>query len=104
MSCSLRYSHLFVVVTTNESLIPSQVPNENLTSYSSASMNMYITAVVRNMSGDQWEKEIVIGNNSNNTHNQVMYRNAPLNKENTYYVFVRAYADSHSPSVSVSSK
>ena len=84
--------------------MPSQVPDDDLVGYSSASMNMYITAVVRNMSGNQWEKEIVIGDNSNDTHNQVMYRNAPLNKENTYYVFVRAYAYSHSPSVSVSSK
>lgn len=101
MSYSLHYRHLFVVVTTDENLIPSQVPDDDLVDYSSASMNMYITAVVRNMSGDQWEKEIVIGDNSNDTHDQVTYYNVPLDKENTYYVFVRAYAYSHTQSVSV---
>ena len=102
--CSLHYSHLFVVVTTNKDLTPSQVPNNDLVSYSSESVNMYITTVVRNMSGDQWEKEIVIGNMSNYTHNQVMYYNAPLDKDNIYYIFVRAYAYSHNESVSGSTK
>ena len=104
VSCSLHYSHLFVIVTINENLMPSQVPDDDLVGYSCASMNMYITAVVHNMGGDQWEKEIVIGDNSNDTHDQVMYRNTPLDNENTYYVFVRAYAYSHSQSVSVSNK
>ena len=100
---AMSHRHLFVVVTTNNSLIPSQVPDRNLAGYGSETMNMYITAVVYNMSGDQWDKEIVIGNKSNYTHGQVMYYNAPLDKDNTYYIFVRAYAYSHNESVSVSS-
>ena len=104
MSCCLYYRHLFVVVTTNKDLTPSQVPDGDLVGYSSELVNMYVTTVVRNMSGDQWEKEIVIGNMSNYTHDQVMYYNAPLDKDNTYYIFVRAYAYSHNESVSVSTK
>ena len=102
MPCFLSHSHLFVVVTTNGRVIPSQVSNDDLKSYSSESLNMYITTVVRNMSGDQWEKELVIGNKSNYTHDdQVKYYNAPLNKGNTYYLFVRAYAYDHTDSVSL---
>ena len=98
----LSRSRLFVVVTTDGDVRPSQVSNDDLKSYSSGSLNMYITAVVRNMSGDQWEKELVIGNKSNYTDDdQVKYYNAPLDKERTYYIFVRAYAYDHTESVSL---
>ena len=96
-----QYSHLFVVVTTDENVIPSQVSDDKLARHSESVNMMYITAVVRNMSGDQWEKEIVIGNKSNSSYNEVLYYNAPLDKQLTYYTFVRAYAYSHSASVSV---
>ena len=89
-------------MTTNGSLLPSQVPDDKLDNYDSGRLlNMYITTVVRNMSGDQWEKVLVIGNRNNFTHDQVKYYNAPLNKDNTYYLFVRAYAYDHTESVSL---
>ena len=75
------------------------VPDRELVSFNESDRMMYITTVVRNMSGDQWEKEIVIGNRSNYTLAGKRYYNAPLNKDNTYYLFVRAYAYSHNDSV-----
>lgn len=93
------FSHLFVVVTTNATTVPLTVPDRELVSFSESDKMMYITTVVRNMSGDQWEKKIVIGNGSNFALDEKTYYNAPLNKDNTYYIFVRAYAYNHSPSV-----
>ena len=97
---SLHYSHLFVVLTTNQNLLPSQVSDDDLVSHSKSANMMYITAVIHNMSGDQWEKEIIIGDESNDVYDGVIYYNAPLNKDLTYYTFVRAYAYSHNASVS----
>ena len=88
-------------MTTNQSLVPSQVPDDGLVSYNGGSVNtVYVTAVVLNMSGDQWEKEIVIGDETIDSHNGVTYYNAPLDKDHEYYMFVRAYAYSHNKSVS----
>ena len=87
-------------MTTDQTTVPIQVPDSNLVSYSESDKKMYVTAVVRNMSGDQWEKKIVIGNGGNITEAGINYYNAPLNKDNTYYLFVRAYAFNHSDSVS----
>jgi len=87
-------------VTTNQNLVPSQVPDGDLVGHSVSGNLTYITAVVRNMSGDQWEKEIVIGDKSNYDYDGVTYYNAPLDKDLTYYTFVRAYAYSHNASVS----
>lgn len=100
MIAFLYCSHLFVIVTTNKTIVPNQVPDSDLVSYSKSDKLMYVTAVVRNMSGDQWEKKIVIGNGRNVTGvGKEYYYNAPLNKDNTYYIFVRAYAFNHSDSV-----
>ena len=82
-------------------MIPTQVPDDNLVRHSESVNMMYVTAVVYNMSGDQWEKEIVIGNKSNFTHNNAAYYNAPLDKDLSYYIFVRAYAYSHNKPVSL---
>ena len=80
--------------------MPMEVPDAELVSFTESDRMMYITSVVRNMSGDQWEKNIVIGSGSNSTlPGGKKYYNAPLNKNNTYYIFVRAYAYSHSDSV-----
>ena len=88
-------------MTTDSNLDPSQVPDDELGSYNSGSVNtMYVTAIVRNMSGDQWEKELVIGDGTIDPHNGVNYYNAPLDKDHEYYMFVRAYAYSHNKSVS----
>ena len=76
-----------------------EVPDTELVSFTESDRMMYVTTVVRNMSGDQWEKNIVIGNGSNFTLAGKKYYNAPLDKNNTYYIFVRAYAYSHSDSV-----
>ena len=91
--------HLFVVVTTDGATVPTRVPDNDLVSFSESDRLMYITTVIRNMSGDQWEKMIVIGNGSNTTEAGKMYYNAPLDKSLTYYMFVRAYAYSHTDSV-----
>ena len=88
-------------MTTSQSLVPYQVPDNELVGYNGGSINtMYVTAVVYNMSGDQWTKEIVIGDESIYTHNRVTYYNTPLDKDFTYYMFTRAYAYSHNKLVS----
>jgi len=95
----LCYSHSFVVVTTDQSVIPYQVPDSDLVSYNKSKM-MYVAAVVCNFNGDQQEKEIIIGDGSSYIYNGIMYYNAPLNKEVTYYLFVRAYSFNNFTSVS----
>ena len=88
----LCYSHLFVVVTINQSVIPYQVADSDLVSYNESVNMMYVAAVVRNMSGDQWIKRIVIGDGSSYHYNGTIYYNAPLIKGNVYYAFMRAYS------------
>ena len=96
----LFYSHLVVVVTTDQSVIPYKVPDNDLLSYNESMNNMYVTAVVYNASGDQWEKKIVIGNGNMYNYKGMMYYNAPLDKSFVYYSFVRAYSYNHNDSVS----
>lgn len=96
---SFCYRHLFVVVTTDGTTVPTQVPDNELVSFSESDTLMYVTTVIRNMSGDQWEKMIVIGNESITTEAGKTYYNAPLDKNYMYYMFVRAYAYSHNDSV-----
>ena len=82
-------------------MVPTQIPDDELVHYNCGSVNtMYVTAIVGNMSGDQWEKEIVIGDETIDSHNGLTYYNAPLDKDLTYYIFIRAYAYSHNKSVS----
>ena len=88
----LCYSHLFVVVTTDQSVIPYQVADSDLVSYNESVNMMYVAAVVSNMSGDQWINRIVIGDGSSYHYNGMIYYNAPLIKDNVYYTFVRAYS------------
>ena len=89
-------------MTTNKDLVLTQIPDDELVNCDCGSVNtMYITAVVGNMSGDQWEQQIVIGDETIDSHNGVTYYNAPLDKELTYYVFIRAYAYSHNKTVSI---
>ena len=88
-------------MTTNKDLVPTQIPDDELVNYNCGSVNtMYVTAIVGNMSGDQWEQEIMVGDETIDSHNGVTYYNAPLDKDLTYYVFIRAYAYSHNKSVS----
>ena len=87
-------------MTTDQSIIPSKVPDNDLVDYNESMNNMYVTAVVYNASGDRWEKEIVIGNGSMYDLNGMVYYNAPLNKSFVYYSFVRAYSFNHNDSVS----
>ena len=88
----LCYSHLFVVVTTDQSVIPYQVADSDLVSYNESVNMMYVTAVVSNISGGQWIKSIATGDGSSYHYNGMIYYNAPLIKGNTYYAFVRAYS------------
>ena len=88
----LCYSHLFVVVTTDQSVIPYQVADSDLVSYNESMNMMYVVAVVSNISGDQWIKRIVIGDGSSYHYNGMIYYNAPLIRGNVYYLFVRAYS------------
>ena len=97
----LCYSHLFVVVTTDQSVIPYQVADSDLVSYNESVNMMYVAAVVSNTSGDQWIKRIVIGDGSSYHYNGMIYYNAPLIKGNVYYAFVRAYSSSSTDSVSL---
>ena len=86
-------------MTTNKDLVPSQVPDDELVSYNGVN-TMYVTAIVSNIRGDQWEKEIVVGDDAIDSHNGVTYYNVPLDKDLTCYIFIRAYAYSHNKSVS----
>ena len=88
----LCYSHLFVVVTTKQSIVPYQVPDSDIVSYNE-SVNMYVTTVVSNLTGDQWRREIVIGDGGSYHYDGIIYYNAPLIKGNAYYSFVRAYGN-----------
>ena len=54
---------------------------------------MYVTAVVSNLTGDQWKREVVIGDGGSYHYDGIIYYNAPLIKGNTYYSFVRAYGN-----------
>ena len=96
----LCYSHLFVVVTTDQSVIPYQVPDSDLVSYDKSKNMMYVAVVVHNLNGDQPEKEIIIGDGSSYVYNGMTYYNAPLNKNFSYYSFVRAYSFDHTSFVS----
>ena len=87
-------------MTTDQNIIPSKIPDNDLVNYNESVYNMYVTAVVYNASGDQWEKEIVIGNGRIYNYKRMIYYNAPLNKSFVYYSFVRAYSFNHNDSVS----
>ena len=87
-------------MTTDQNIIPSKVPDNDLVNYNESVNNMYVTAVVYNASGDRWEKDIVIGNGSMYDLNGMVYYNAPLSKSFVYYSFVRAYSYNHNDSVS----
>ena len=87
------------MVTTDKNVLPSEVPDSDLVAYKLPSV-MYVAAVVHNMSGDQWEKMLVLGNESVSENNGVRYSNVLLNRDYIYYTFVRAYAYKHTPSVS----
>ena len=95
--------HLFVVVTTDNNTEPSQIPDNKLVSFTDPLRDtIYIAMVVRNMSGDQWEKMILLGaGNITMSVDGSSYYNAPLDREKTYFTFVRAYAYDHNDSVSV---
>ena len=86
-------------MTTDATTVPMRVPDNRLVSFSESDRTMYVTAVVYNMSGDQWEM-IVVGSGSNITTDAgIKYYNAPLNRAYDNFIFVRAYAYSHSDSV-----
>jgi len=92
-------------VTTDNNTEPSQIPDSKLVGYSPTTSMMYIAAVVHNMSGDQWEKILVLGAGyiTQLVDGSVTKRfyNAPLNRDFTYFTFVRAYAYDHNDTVSV---
>ena len=94
------YSHLFVVVTTDQNVIPYQVPDSDLVSYNKSVNTMYVAAVVSNLNGLQWNNKIVIGNGSSYYYNGMTYYNAPLIKDFKYHLFVRVYSFSHTNPVS----
>ena len=95
------YSHLFVVVTTDQNVIPYQVPDSDLVSYDKSVNTMYVAAVVYNTTGLQWKNKIVIGNGSRYNYNRIEYYSAPFMKGDIYYSFVRAYSFNHTETVSV---
>ena len=112
-----------MVVTTNNKTQPSQIPDEELKSYSEAVGTstgavagasyagiltgdtsddiLYVAAVVAGRGGDLGKMMLVLGNGSmSEDDDDKEYYNAPLDRVCTYYTFVRAYANNHSPSVS----
>jgi len=91
---------LFVVVTTDDDVIPYQVSDSDLVSYEDKTGAMYV-AVVYNISGQQRVNQTVVGDRSHYQYNGMTYYNALLMKNTTYYSFVRAYSFNHTESVSV---
>ena len=111
-----------MVVTTNNKTQPSQIPDENLKSYSEAVGTstgavagasyagilsgetsddiLYVAAFVAGTSGDLGGMVFVLGNGSMSNDSDELYYNVPLDRKHTYYTFVRAYANNHSISVS----
>lgn len=89
-------------MTTNQNVIPNQVPHSDLVSYNeSVSDNTtYVAAVIYNMNKDYWEKKITIGDGNNYIYNGVTYYNAPLKKGFTHYLFLRAYSFNNIETVS----
>ena len=66
---------------TDAFVIPSQIPDSDLVSYSeSTNHTMYVVVVVGNTIEDQSEKIVVLGNGNTSTWNGKTYYNAPLSK------------------------
>ena len=85
----------------NKNVIPYQIPDSDLISYSeSIGHTMYVAVVVDNTIKDQWEKTVILGNGNTSTWNGKTYYNAPLSKGVSYHIFIRAYAASHVDMVS----
>ena len=92
------YSHVFVVVTTKQNLIPYELPDIDLVSYKKSLNTVYVAAVLIE---NEWERDIFIGDGNSYEYNNITYHNVPLSKGLTYYVFVRAYSYIHTTSVSL---
>ena len=105
----MLHRHLFVVVTTGNRTEPSQIPDNLLVNYDQSKNSTYVAVVVHNMSGDQWEKMLVLGggnitelvDSTTNPPTIKRYHNIPLVRGTTYFTFVRAYAYDHNDTVSV---
>ena len=104
----MLHRYLFVVVTTNNRTEPSQIPDNLLVNYDQSKNSTYVAVVVHNMSGDQWEKMLVLGggnitelvDSTTNPSTSKRYHNVPLVRGTTYFTFVRAYAYDHNDTVS----
>jgi len=82
-------------VTTDKTVIPSQIPNSNLFNYTeSIDHSMYVTVVMGNTVEYQWEKTVTLSS-GNTTWNGKIFYNAPLRKDVSYYVFIRTYVVDH---------
>jgi len=102
-------SRWVVVVTSDKTVIPSQIPDSNLLSYTGSNLLsytesigqiMYVAVVMVNTIEDQWEKSVTLGSGNTTTWNGRTFYNAPLRKDVSYYVFIRAYTTDHVDSVS----
>ena len=102
-------SRWVVVVTSDKTVIPSQIPDSNLLSYTGSNLLsytesigqiMYVAVVMVNTIEDQWEKSVTLGSGNTTTWNGRTFYNAPLRKDVSYYVFIRAYVVDHVDSVS----
>ena len=109
---------MFVVVTTNNETLPSQISDNDLVSYNdfvrsgagagasyggvvgNKSPILYVAAVLSSMNGDLREMMLILGNESISKFGDKEYYNAPLDRECIYYAFIRAYANNHNTSVS----
>ena len=98
ISFIICYSHVFVVVTTEQNLIPYELPDIDLVSYKKSLDTVYVAAVLIE---NEWKRDIFIGDGSSYKYNNIIYHNVPLSKGLTYYVFVRAYSYIHTTSVSL---
>ena len=109
---------MFVVVTTNNETLPSQISDNNLISYNdfvrpgagagasiggivgNKSPILYVAAVLTDTNGDHREIMLILGTESVSKFGDKEYYNAPLDRECIYYAFIRAYANNHNTSVS----
>ena len=66
----------------------------------SAGLPLYVTASVKH---DDFQQSFTIGNGSNSIDpiSQRVFYNAPLQKQQTYYYFIRLYSEAHSTEVMI---
>ena len=80
----------------HKTVTSSQIPDSDLLSYTESIGHIMCVAVVMgNTVEDQWEKTVTLGNGNTTAWNGKTFYNAPLRKDVSYHLFIRAYTVDH---------